>query len=58
MPASQNFAVAASTPVADISSSTDPMEENQPRPSFVQLQNQTLNQLNVSADPTIVAEAH
>ena len=53
-PACQGFAVAASTPVADISSSTDPMEEDQPRPSFVQVQNQTLNELNVSADPAIV----
>ena len=58
MPASQGVAVAASTPIADVSSSTDPMEEDQPRPSFVQVQNQTLNQLNISADPSIVAEAH
>ena len=58
VPASQGVAVAASTPIADISSSTDPMEEDQPRPSFVQVQNQTLNQLNISADPSIVAEAH
>ena len=34
------------------------MEEDQPRPSFVQVQKQTLNQLNVVADPAIVAEAH
>ena len=39
VPASQGVAVAASTPIADISSSTDPMEEDQPRPSFVQVQN-------------------
>ena len=58
VPASQGVAVAASTPIADVSSSTDPMEEDQPRPSFVQVQNQTLNQLNISADPSIVAEAH
>ena len=58
VPASQGFAVAAGTPIADISSSTDPMEEDQQRSSFVQVQNQTLNQLNVSADPIIVAEAH
>ena len=58
MPASQGLAIAAGTPVADISSSTEAMEEDQQRSSFVQVQNQTLNQLNVSADPIIVAEAH
>ena len=58
VPAYQGFAVAAGTPIADISSSTDPMEEDQQRSSFVQVQNQTLNRLSVTADPIIVAEAH